>query len=213
LLNRYGVVTREATAAENIPGSFSSVYDILKAMEDSGKVRRGYFISGVAATQFGLPAAVDLLRAMRTDPDMPDVHLLAATDPANPYGGALKWPKSEGALTRSVGAQVIIVNGGLACYISRGWRQFHVFLPEEEPTRTTYAEAIAQRLAAEVTGGRRRAVLVEKINGAAASDHPLAPYLAANGFTSTAFGYHLRSATYIAPRSSAPPDDDEDEDA
>ncbi len=87
------MLTREAVAAENLPGGFSAVYDVLKAMEDAGRIRRGYFVGGLAATQFALPAAVDLLRSVRDEPDAPQTVCLAATDPANPYGAILKWPQ------------------------------------------------------------------------------------------------------------------------
>src|SRR5688500_11668177 len=86
LLMRYGIVTRESVAAEWIPGGFSAVYAVLKAMEDAGRIRRGYFATGVGAAQFALPAALDRLRTLRDDPDPPQVLHLAATDPANPYG-------------------------------------------------------------------------------------------------------------------------------
>ncbi len=91
LLNRYGVLMREAVAAENVPGGFSAVYDVLKALEESGRIRRGYFVAGLGATQFALPAAVDLLRQMRIapEPEKPEMVQLAAADPANPYGSVL----------------------------------------------------------------------------------------------------------------------------
>ena len=89
LLARHGVVTREALTVESIPGGFSSVYPVLKAMEESGRLRRGYFVAGLGATQFALPGAVDLLRSLRDAPDEPEVAVLAATDPANPYGATL----------------------------------------------------------------------------------------------------------------------------
>ena len=92
LLSRYGVLTREVAAAEGIFGGFGAVYDVLKALEDAGRIRRGYFVGGVGATQFALPAALDLLRSLTTMPDDPEVVSLAATDPANPYGTILKWP-------------------------------------------------------------------------------------------------------------------------
>jgi ATP-dependent Lhr-like helicase len=96
LLNRYGVLLREHVAAENVPGGFSAVYDVLKALEESGRIRRGYFVAGLGATQFALPAAIDLLRQLRTAPpeEKPEFVQLAATDPANPYG-------SVSALARS----------------------------------------------------------------------------------------------------------------
>ena len=96
LLSRYGLVTREVAGAEGIQGGFSAVYDALKALEEAGRIRRGYFVSGVGATQFALPPALDLLRSLRTLPEEPESLLLAASDPANPYGGLLKWPDASG---------------------------------------------------------------------------------------------------------------------
>ena len=86
LLARYGVMTREVAAAESISGGFGAVYDVLKALEEAGRVRRGYFVGGVGAPSSPLPAALDLLRALAVMPDDPEVVVLAATDPANPYG-------------------------------------------------------------------------------------------------------------------------------
>src|ERR1700682_877587 len=102
LLSRYGVVVREAAAVESIAGGFSAVYPVLKAMEDAGRVRRGYFVAGLGATQFATAGALDLLRSLRDESDQPEVAMLAATDPANPYGALLKWP--EAGLQRAVGA-------------------------------------------------------------------------------------------------------------
>src|SRR4029077_378417 len=84
LLARHGVLTREALTIELIPGGFSSVYPVLRAMEESGRLRRGYFVAGLGATQFALPGAVDLLRSLRDEPDESEVVVLAAADPANP---------------------------------------------------------------------------------------------------------------------------------
>ena len=98
LLTRYGVVFRETAHAENLPGGFSAIYDVMKAMEESGKIRRGYFAADLGATQFAMPAAVDLLRSLRVqqDPDKVEMLQLAATDPANPYGALMRWPAAAG---------------------------------------------------------------------------------------------------------------------
>ncbi|MFB3852812.1 MAG: DEAD/DEAH box helicase [Vicinamibacterales bacterium] len=104
ILNRYGIVTREVTAVEDIRGGFSAVYEVFKALEQAGRIRRGYFVAGLGAAQFALPAAVDLLRSLRDEPERPQTAVLAATDPANPYGAILRWP--EGAPTRSSGPAV-----------------------------------------------------------------------------------------------------------
>src|SRR5207245_8125016 len=121
LLARHGVVTREAVMAEAVPGGFGVVYPVLKAMEESGRLRRGYFVAGLGATQFALPGALDLLRSLRDSPDEAEVTVLAATDPASPYGAVLKWPATLAAdagrgPTRTVGATVILVVGELAAY-------------------------------------------------------------------------------------------------
>ncbi len=99
LLARYGVVFRETAHAEGLVGGFSAVYDVLKAMEESGKIRRGFFAADLGATQFAMPAAVDLLRSLRgaQEGDEAEMVQLAATDPANPYGALLKWPAAADA--------------------------------------------------------------------------------------------------------------------
>ncbi len=191
LLARYGVLTREVAAVENIAGGFSAVYDILKALEDAGRIRRGYFASEVGATQFALPAALDLLRSLKDVPDEPEVVVLAATDPANPYGTILRWPDARSAddrgrgPTRSAGSLVVIVNGALAAYISRGARQLLAFLPEDEPARSTTARALAATLA-------RLGLLVHEVNGLPAAEHPLSPYLIEAGFSPSAMGFQIR---------------------
>ncbi|MGZ8198638.1 MAG: Lhr family helicase, partial [Burkholderiales bacterium] len=194
LLARYGVVTREAPALENIYGGFSAVYPILKAMEDAGRIRRGYFVAGLGATQFASGGAIDLLRSLREEPEKPETVMLAATDPANPYGAIVAWPESKWMLSRSVGAEVVLVNGLMACYVSRGEKQFYVFLPEDEPVRSTVAREIARTLASLVLDGRRRALLVNEINEEPAARSPLAPFLAEAGFVATAMGMQIRQA-------------------
>jgi ATP-dependent Lhr-like helicase len=193
LLTRYGVVTREAPALENIFGGFSAVYPVLRAMEDAGRIRRGYFVAGLGATQFASAGAIDLLRALRDEPDTPEAIMLAATDPANPYGAIVKWPESPYTLSRSVGANVILVNGLMACYVSRGEKQLFLFLPEDEPGRGMVAREVAKRLAAIVREGRRRALLLAEINDEPASRSPLASFLVEEGFVPTAMGLQLRA--------------------
>jgi ATP-dependent Lhr-like helicase len=117
--------------------------------------------------------------------------MLAATDPANPYGALLKWPTP--GLMRVPGASVIIVNGMLAAYVGRGEKQLSVFLPEDEPMRGTVAREIARMLASLVTNGFRRALLIAEINDAPASKSDLGPYLAEAGFAATAMGYQMRA--------------------
>jgi ATP-dependent Lhr-like helicase len=230
LLSRYGVLTREVAASEGIYGGFSAVYDVLKALEDAGRIRRGYFVGGVGATQFALPAALELMRSLREMPDEPEVVVLAATDPANPFGTMLKWPdpghgstqdsshgstrdSSHGSTrnntghhstrnstespavgpargpTRTVGAQVILINGTLAAYLSRGARQVLVYLPEDEPQRSTIGRALSARLAAMArTGG----LMIGEVNGVPTAAHPIAPYLAEAGFSPSAMGFMMR---------------------
>jgi ATP-dependent Lhr-like helicase len=198
LLSRYGVLTREVAGAEGIAGGFSAVYHVLKTLEDAGRIRRGYFASGVGATQFALPAALDLLRSLKDQPDEAEVVVLSATDPANPYGTILRWPEVSDAgrgPTRSVGSAVVLVNGAIAAYISRGARQLTVFLPEDEPACSIVGRALATRLAQLARGeDGRMALLIAEINGVPASEHPLASYLVGAGFSPSAMGFQIRRA-------------------
>src|SRR6185369_12946400 len=134
LLARYGVVTRETAPAENVSGGFSAVYPVLKAMEEAGRIRRGYFVAGLGASQFASAGAIDLLRSFRDESDDPETVMLASTDPANPYGALVKWP-APGPM-RNVGSSVILVDGALAAYVGRGEKQLIVYPPEDEPRRS-----------------------------------------------------------------------------
>ena len=208
LLNRYGVLLREHVAAENIPGGFSAVYDVLKALEESGRIRRGYFVAGLGATQFALPAAVDLLRQLRTAPpeEKPEFVQLAATDPANPYGSVLRWPDlpvaeedAESApriLTRAAYAEVILRNGQLVAWLRRGNPNMLVFLPAEEPERTQAAAGLAHFLCAHgqemLRVNAHHGVLITTINGQPVAAHPMARFLMDAGFHPGPLGMHLR---------------------
>ncbi|ABF39389.1 ATP dependent helicase, Lhr family [Candidatus Koribacter versatilis Ellin345] len=196
LLNRYGILTREAVAAEGIPGGFSSVYRTLRAMEDSGLVRRGMFVGGLGGAQFAMNAAVDMLRRLRNPPEQPETLHLATVDPANPYGAILPWPRTENnaTLSRTVGTSVVLVNGALAAYLRRSSEEVTVFLPENEPERSATARALAGKLA-EIAIARqayRAGLLVGTINGAPAEKHLLGRFLEQAGFVKTALGYQMR---------------------
>ncbi len=208
LLNRYGVLLREAVAAENVPGGFGAVYDVLKRMEESGRIRRGYFVAGLGATQFALPAAVDLLRQLRSAPpeERPEFAQLAAADPANPYGSVLRWPElpvaeddAESAprvLTRAAYAEVILRNGRLVAWLRRANPNLLVFLPAEEPERSQTAAGLAHFLCAQ---GRQRmrasshgGALITTINGQPVAASFMARFLMDAGFHPGPLGMHLR---------------------
>ena len=208
LLNRYGVLLREHVAAENVPGGFSAVYDVLKALEESGSIRRGYFVAGLGATQFALPAAVDLLRQLRTAPaaEKPEFVQLAATDPANPYGSVLRWPELPVAeddaetaprlLTRAAYAEVVLRNGQLVAWLRRGNPNLLVFLPAEEPERSQTAAGLAHFLCSRgqerLRGASHQGVLITTINGQPVAAHPMARFLMDAGFHPGPLGMHLR---------------------
>ncbi|MEO6830326.1 MAG: crosslink repair DNA glycosylase YcaQ family protein, partial [Acidobacteriaceae bacterium] len=222
LLKRHGVVTRESMSLENISGGFSAVYGVLKALEESGRVRRGYFVAGMGGAQFALPSALDLLRSLRADPnpEKPEVLLLAATDPANLYGSVLRWPTLElqhdkgngeetGAdrgresttrtLARAVGARVILRNGELIGYMRRSNPNLIAFLPPDEPARSHTARALANFLAEtgqqDLRGdgvGRPAGMLIATVNDVRVDEHLLARFLLDAGFHSSSAGFTLR---------------------
>jgi ATP-dependent Lhr-like helicase len=204
LLERHGVLTREAVHAEGVVGGFSAVYDVLKAMEEAGKVRRGYFVAGLGATQFALPGADDRLRAAREPTAEPRAMVIAATDPANPYGAALGWPEAPAATgdaakaarpQRAAGAHVVLLDGAIIGYVGRTEKNLLTFLPAEEPERGRAATALFGALAALVDDGRRRTLLLARIDGEETERSPLVKQLTAAGFTPTSKGYFRRAAS------------------
>ncbi|MBX3200237.1 MAG: DEAD/DEAH box helicase [Labilithrix sp.] len=190
LLERYGVVLREAAAAEGLPGGFGYLYDVYRAMEEQGRLRRGYFVAGRGATQFALPGAEERLRAPArgSDDEPPRATVLAATDPANPWGSLLPWPAATGrAAQRAPGARVVLVEGRLLAWLSRGGHHVATFLAEEEPARGEDAGHLATALV-ELSGSPHalgpRTTMIATIDGAPAPESPLAAALAARGFVS-----------------------------
>ena len=190
LLDRYGVVTRGSVTNEEVTGGFAGAYRVFAAFEDAGQVRRGYFVEGLGAAQFGDRHAVDLLRDAAA---LPGALVLAATDAANPFGAALPWPpRPDGGKHqpgRKAGALVVLVDGDLVLYVERGGRTLLAFTDEPEGL----AQA-AQALARAVHDGVLGKLTVAKIDGAdvLGSDHPLAGALSEAGFRLTPQGLRLR---------------------
>ncbi|MFG2333531.1 ATP-dependent helicase [Streptomyces sp. NPDC048604] len=200
LLDRHGVVTRGAVAAEGVEGGFSATYRILSAFEDSGQARRGYVVEGLGAAQFAMDGAVDRLRAAATARDRgaeagdgPRAVVLAAADPANAYGAALSWPEQPTGAGhkpgRKAGSMVVLVDGELTLYMERGGKSLLSWPAEPDDPALT---AAAQALAASALAGALGTVTVERINGAAALTSPLARALEAAGFHATPRGLRLR---------------------
>ncbi|MGN6273087.1 MAG: Lhr family ATP-dependent helicase [Protaetiibacter sp.] len=214
LLERYGVVTRGAVQAEGVEGGFALVYKVLSSLEETGRVRRGYFVEQLGAAQFATPATVDRLRAFHTDrvDDTPPAAVtLGATDPASPYGAALPWP-SPGAEDaehpptdavaasvssarrsghrpgRKAGALVVIVDGELGLYVEKGGKRVLDFLDSDaEAAREAAAASLASTVRS--AGGRLR---VERIDGVFAVGTPLGDALQRAGFAPTPQGLRLR---------------------
>ncbi|WP_076437703.1 Lhr family helicase [Microbispora rosea] len=209
LLERHGVLTRGGIAPERLPGGFSAVYQVLRAFEESGRCRRGYFVEGLGGAQFALPGAVDRMRAMSSTrsstrpapaedlwsipapPPPRRAVVLAATDPANPYGAALPWPDRADDVThkpgRKAGALVVLVEGALILYVERGGKTLLSFGPEEDLRQAVQALAVA------VKRGALGKLTVERADGAAIADSPLAEALEAAGFHPTPRGLRIRS--------------------
>jgi ATP-dependent Lhr-like helicase len=161
LLERYGIVTREQVLAEGIPGGFSSLYSELTALETIGAVRRGYFIEGLGGAQFALPGAVERLRSQREE-ERPAPIVLAATDPAQPYGGVLRWPQMEGrSPSRTAGAQVILAGGDPILYVERGGKGLQVLVHELDERIGPALAALADH----VHRGRLRKLALERVDG------------------------------------------------
>jgi ATP-dependent Lhr-like helicase len=195
LLARHGVLTRQAALAENVAGGFATIYPVLRGLEEGGRIRRGYFVAGLGGSQFALPGALERLRSVR-DPQSgeagPPAVVLASTDPANPYGAVLPWPKEGGGRAmRAAGTHVALVDGELAAYLGKGEREITPYLPEDEPQRTERARALAQALAHWAAATDRRALGWSLVAGEPIARSLLAPFLLDAGFVPSGPGLRL----------------------
>ncbi len=170
LLDRHGIVTRSVVAFEGIPGGFTALYPVLARLEETGKARRGYFVEGLGGAQFALPGAVDRLRAK----DEPRLVILAATDPANPFGAALPWPRRPNVrFARSAGCHVVLWNGDLGAFLDH--RRLTVVGGDD-----LSSEHLAEGLA--VLATRLPRLRIDLIDDQPANEHSLAGALADQGF-------------------------------
>jgi ATP-dependent Lhr-like helicase len=191
LLRRHGVVTRGAVAGDRIEGGFAAIYPLLIAFEERGHCRRGYFVEGLGGAQFALPGAVDRMRAeIATTSDR--ATLLAAADPANPFGAALPWPqRGEGEAGhragRKAGAAVILVGGRLTLYLERGGRTLLSYTTEETPLR-----AAVEEMAAAVRSGALGSFELERVDGAPIIGTTLERVLTEVGFRRTYRGFQMQ---------------------
>ena len=196
LVDRYGIVVKEVLGKEGIAGGFARIYPVLKAMEEAGRLRRGYFVDGLGASQFAVPGADDRLRSVDED-GAPLV--LSATDPANAYGTALAWPAVDGTrLARVAGARVILSGGRLLGYLARSAEQLTTFLPPNEPERGHATAALVEGLKLAARG--RRHLLVSAIDGETRAPQPLHQALVAAGFQHGYRGYGIHGAQVVELR-------------
>jgi ATP-dependent Lhr-like helicase len=177
LLERHGVLTREAVRGEGAAGGFAGVYPVLRAMEEAGRIRRGYFVAGLGGAQFALPGAVDRLRSFR-EPSGQSL-VLAATDPANAYGVSLPWPVK--GVARAAGAYVVLLDGSASLYLERGGKSIVAL----QPFDGTWEEEAVAVLTTLVTGGRLGRLAVQRY------PQELQEPLAAAGFVPTPRGLTL----------------------
>ena len=181
LLERYGVLTREQVLAEGIAGGFSAIYAELSQLETLGVARRGYFVEGLGGAQFALPGAVERLRAQPRSEEPPIV--LAAVDPAQPYGAALPWPtrpdgESSRRPSRVAGAQVVLIDGEPIAYLERAGRALQTLVAADDPRLQAALAALVEH----VRSGAIKRLALERVDGEPAMSSPLGPALVALGF-------------------------------
>ncbi len=198
LLDRHGVVTREAVVSEGVEGGFSAVYAVLRALEEAGRIRRGYFVDGLGAAQFAHSGALERLRALREPARSAaerTVHLLAAADPANPYGAAIPWPRrgeeDRRPLQRAAGAYVVLVDGVAVLYLERGGGTLQTLPAADDPE---IAEAAIRALGGLLEDRRLRELIITKVDGLPIGDSPLRERLIGAGFSPAYRGLTMRAS-------------------
>lgn len=201
-LERYGVVTRGSVVAENTLGGFALAYKVLTRFEEVGKAMRGLIIDGLGAAQFSTPAVVDRLRSLADSADVegwpsgttdPEVYVLAAVDPANPYGAALPWP-GQGP-TRSAGSLVVLADGLCVAYLTRGGRNLSIFTP---PVGLDYADVLPLVVSAfqqAVSSNMMKRIVIEKVHGEAVIGSEWAQRLRAAGARITPKGVRIAATS------------------
>jgi ATP-dependent Lhr-like helicase len=179
LLERYGIVTRETVLAEGVPGGFASLYGELVNLETLGTARRGYFVEGLGGAQFALGGAVERLRSLRDDENTGAL-VLAATDPANPYGASLPWPKREDGrrAARVPGAYVVTLDAEPVLYVERGGKGLVTLREPNEEWLRPALEALADH----VRRGRLKRLGIERFDGEPVVGSELEPLLIEIGF-------------------------------
>jgi ATP-dependent Lhr-like helicase len=180
LLERQGIVTRDGVRGEGIPGGYGAVYGELKALETLGLCRRGYFVEGLGGAQFALGGAVERLRELRPkDGEEAEPLVLAAADPAQPYGAVLPWPRRAGArAARVAGAHVVLLGGEPSLYVERGGRSL---VPLREPEEDWLRQAL-DALVAHVKASGAKRLAVERFDGEPVVDSEVMPLLLEAGF-------------------------------
>jgi ATP-dependent helicase Lhr and Lhr-like helicase len=182
LLERQGIVTRDGVRGEGIAGGYGAVYGELKQLETLGVCRRGYFVEGLGGAQFALPGAVERLRELRggrDEDDEPEALVLAAAEPAQPYGAAVPWPRRAGArAARVAGAHVVLLDGEAALFVERGGRSL---VPLREPDESWLRPALAA-LVDHVKVGRAKRLAVERFDGQPVTETEVLPLLVEAGF-------------------------------
>ncbi|HVM15982.1 MAG TPA: DEAD/DEAH box helicase [Gaiellaceae bacterium] len=180
LLERHGIVTRDSVRAEGIAGGYGAVYGELKALETLGTCRRGYFVEGLGGAQFALPGAVERLRELRPrEGEEAEPLVIAASDPAQPYGASLPWPRRAGArAARVAGAHVVLLGGEAALFVERGGRSL---VPLREPEEAWLRAALAALVEHVRSGGAQR-LAVERFDGRPVVETELLPLLVDAGF-------------------------------
>jgi ATP-dependent Lhr-like helicase len=193
LVERYGVLTRAAALGEGVEGGFAGVYPVLRALEEKGRIRRGYFVAGLGAAQFALGGAVDRLRSARPATEGGGRHepsppvALAATDPAQPYGAALPWPATGGRPARAAGALVVLADGEPVAFVERGGRSIWTFPGAAEHR---WPAALARR----IEDGRARSHEVQAVDGEPVRTSPWADAFRAAGYADGYRGLVARKA-------------------
>ena len=185
LLERYGIVTRETVLAEGIPGGFAALYGELANLETLGTARRGYFVEGLGGAQFALPGAIERLRGLRSD-EPAAAQVLAATDPANPYGASLPWPKRDDDSgrrpSRVPGAYVVTLDAEPVLYVERGGKGLLPLRAVEDAEENAWLREALEAVADQVRRGRIGRLGVERFDGEPVVGSPVGALLIELGF-------------------------------
>ena len=189
LLERYGILVKEWYRREQGLLPWYPIFQVLKRLEWQGEIRRGYFVAGLSGVQFALPAAVELLAEINSDPSAGDERpvLLSSLDPALPFGAGIDWNRGDRPgkplkIVRSAANHLVLGNGRIVMVCENFFQRLTVFSELSSQNWQLVAAMFSEYLKMPPPVKPVNRIEIHEINSLPAAASPLSEQLLEFGF-------------------------------